>query len=373
MKIAVLGTRGIPNRYSGFEALAENLSGRLVERGHQVRVYCRRAFTRPDDVVDPRIRRVILPGLSNKYFDTLFHTFLSVLHVIFSDAEVILICNVANSPLAWIPRLFGKPTVLNVDGLDRKRRKWNWLGRSFLFLCEMISVFTPTRLVTDAQTVREYYRRRYRKSSTMIAYGSDVPAGCDGFDQFSLEPHKFILYVSRLEPENNPELVLRAYSKVQTSWPLVMVGGNTYNPAYVRYLKSLADSRVIFAGPVYGARYWALQTKAGMYVSACEVGGVHPALVEAMAAGNAIVYLDTPANRETTDGCAVAFRADATDLASKMTELIGDAGRRSALGRKAQQCAMRRFRWDRVTDQYESLFAELLGRTPDVEELPRAA
>lgn len=373
MKIALLGTRGIPNRYSGFETLAENLSQRLVERGHQVTVYCRRQFVRPDDVVDPRIRRVILPGLRSKYFDTLFHTFLSVLHVLFTDAEVILICNVANSPFAWISRLFGKPAVLNVDGLDRTRRKWNWLGRSFLFLCEMISVVTPTRLVTDAETVRQYYRKRYRKSSTMIAYGSDVPGNSDGLNRFPLHPRKFILYVSRLEPENNPELVLRAYREVQTDWPLVMVGGNAYQPSYVEYLQSLADSRVIFTGPVYGEGYWALQQNAGIYICACEVGGVHPALVEAMAAGNAIVYLDTPANRETTDGCAVAFGAAASDLATKLADLIGNPAARTELATRARQSANRRFRWDHITDQYESLFAEVLGRTTEAVKAPHAA
>src|SRR2546429_2422059 len=124
MKIAIIGTRGVPGRYGGFETLAEQLAVRLSDRGHQVSVYCRRAFTSPTDDFDPRARRIILPGLRSKHFDTVFHTLLSVLHVIGTDAEVALICNVANSPFAWIPRLFGIATVLNVDGLDRKRRKW---------------------------------------------------------------------------------------------------------------------------------------------------------------------------------------------------------------------------------------------------------
>src|ERR1700674_2046894 len=170
MNIVIVGTRGIPARYGGVETLADQLSKRLVERGHAVTVYCRKPFTSPDDVFDQRIRRVILPSLSSMHFDTLLHSFLSTVHVLFGDAEVVLICNVANSPLAWMPRLVGKPTALNVDGLDRKRRKGIFLGQWFLHLCELLSTYSPTRLVTDAGTIRDYFWNRYHKTSEMIAY-----------------------------------------------------------------------------------------------------------------------------------------------------------------------------------------------------------
>jgi glycosyltransferase involved in cell wall biosynthesis len=179
MKIAIIGTRGIPPRYGGFERLAEQLSIRLAARGHEVTVYCRRPFTTPEDVVPPGVRRVILPTISEKHLDTPFHTFLSVIHVLFTSADVVLICNVANGPLAWIPRLARKPTVLNVDGLDRKRRKWNLLARSVLYFCELTATFTPTRIVTDARLIQEYYWNRYRKRSTMIAYGAQIPPNND--------------------------------------------------------------------------------------------------------------------------------------------------------------------------------------------------
>ena len=361
MKIAILGTRGIPARYGGFETLADRLSRRLVERGHDVTVYCRKAFTRPGDVLDPRIRRVILPGLPSKHFDTLVHTFLSVIHVLFSRTEVILMCNVANSPFVWIPRLVGKPTALNVDGLDRKRRKWNFLGQWFLHFCEMLSAITPTRVVTDAKAIQDYYRRRYGKSSTMIAYGSDPPPGETNLNGFGLTRNHYILYVSRLEPENNPELVVRAYGQVKTDWPLVVVGGNAYDPAYADHLKSIADSRVIFTGGVYGDGYWALQKNAGLCIFASEVGGVHPALVEAMAARNAVLYLDTPENRETAGDCGLSFGSEA-ELAQKITSLTAQPQVLDDLADKAQQRAQQLFSWDRITTQYETLFSEMLKK-----------
>jgi len=361
MKIAILGTRGIPARYGGFETFAEQLANRLVARGEKVTVYCRKPFTRPDDEVDPRIRRVILPTVSNKFLDTAFHTLLSVFHVLFTDADVVLLCNVANSPLAWIPRLAGKPTVLNVDGLDRKRRKWNFVARSFLHFCEFLSAITPTRIVTDAQLIQDYYWRSYRARSAMIAYGAEVPPDCEHLQGFDLPEMKYILYVSRLEPENNPELLLRAYQAVDTDWPLVIVGGNPYDSAFVERLKSLADRRVIFLGGIYGKQYWQLLRNAGLYIFACEVGGVHPALIEAMAARNAVLYLDTPENRETAGDAGMPFQHDVEDLAARMTALLRDARLREGLARGARERAEATYGWDETAHKYQVLFAELAG------------
>ena len=362
MRVAILGTRGIPARYGGFETLADQLSKGLVERGYDVVVYCRKPFTAPDDTYDRRIRRVILPTISHKYFDTVFHTFLSVLHVLFTQTEAVLICNVANSPFAWIPRIVGKPTALNVDGLDRKRRKWNFLGQSFLHLCEAVSVFTPTRLVTDAVVVQQYYWTRYRKKSDMIGYGAEpLSTNTNHLGSFGLSSRRYILYVARLEPENNPELVIGAYRSLGTNWPLVIVGGNNYQPAYVRQLQSLADNRVIFTGPVYGDSYWSLQRNAGVFVFAGEIGGIHPALVEAMAAGNAILYLDTPANHETVRDCGISFRAEKGELATKIKELIAAPEQLTAFRERAQQVAREVYSWEKVVDQYERLFAEMLA------------
>lgn len=361
MKIAILGTRGIPARYGGFETFAENLANNLVANGEEVNVYCRRPFSTAEDMVDSRIRRTILPTISNKFLDTAFHTLLSVCHVIFTDADVVLICNVANSPLAWIPRLAGKPTILNVDGLDRKRRKWNFVARSFLHFCEFLAAITPTRIVTDAQFIREYYWRRYGVRSVMIAYGAHVPPDDGRLESFDLPLKKYILYVSRLEPENNPELVLRAYREVKTEWPLVVVGGNTYNSSFVDKLKSLADGRVIFLGPVYGPRYWQLLRNAGIYVFGCEVGGVHPALIEAMAARQPVLYLDTPENRETAHDSGIPFAAEVGDLASHIGSLLGDAALREKLAQRASERAEARFGWEQTTQKYQALFAEVTG------------
>ena len=362
MKIAILGTRGIPARYGGFETLAEQLANRMAERGHLVTVYCRRPFTRQDDVVKPGIKRVILPTISRKHFDTIFNTFLSVFHVGFIDVDAVLLCNVGNSPLAWIPRVLGKPTVLHVDGLDRKRKKWKWIARQYLLLCEFLSAYTPTRLLTDAAAIRDYYLSRYGKNSTMIAYGAEVPQLPQvpwHEHDFDLVQRRYILYVCRLEPENNPELVIKAYAKLRTDWPLVIVGDNKYTPGYVDRLKQLAGPNVRFVGATYGPRYWELQNNAGLFVSAFEVGGIHPSLVEAMAAGNTLLYLETMENHEAVGDAGVSFRPNVEELSAAMQNLLDDPQLRESFAHKALARATELYSWERIVDQYEQLFYDV--------------
>ena len=362
MKIAIVGTRGIPNRYGGFEQFAEKISSALSDRGHQVTVYCRKPFTTSSDEYDQRVHRVILTTIHQKHLDTWSSGLISAVHVAFRNCDVVLFCNVANSPFVWLPRVAGKPVVLNVDGLDRRRGKWNALGQAVLHLCEWISTFTPTRIVTDAKSIHDYYRDRHGAESTVIAYGADVPAGELNLDGYNLQRGRYVLYVSRLEPENNPELVLDAWRRVQTDWPLVMVGDNRYDDSYLERLKLLGDDRVRFTGAIYGDGYWALQKNAAVFIFACEVGGVHPALIEAMAAENAVLYLESPANSETAGDAAVPYRNSPVDLAEKLQRLLNDSGERQQWAERAVHRAQQLYRWDAVAEKYERLFQELLQR-----------
>jgi glycosyltransferase involved in cell wall biosynthesis len=364
LKIAIVGTRGIPNRYGGFEQFAEKVSSTLTHRGHEVTVYCRKPFTSPDDVYDRRVHRVILPTVHQKHLDTWSSGLISAVHVAFSENDMVLFCNVANSPFAWIPRLFGKPVVLNVDGLDRRRGKWNTFGQAALHICEWLSTFTPTRIVTDAESIHDYYRDRYGEDPSVIGYGSDMPEGDLSADGFNLQPGRYVLYVSRLEPENNPELVLAAWSKVQTDWPLVIVGDNRYDAGYLDRLKHQADGRVKFLGAIYGDGYWALQKHAGIFIFACEVGGVHPALIEAMAAGNAVLYLESPENNETAGDAAILYSKSADDLAAKLQLLLDEPAAREQWAARGIARANQLYRWDAVAEKYEKLFLQIIAQQP---------
>ncbi len=362
MNIAIVGTRGIPNRYGGFERFAEQISSRFADHGHRVTVYCRRAFTSPDDVYDHRVRRVIVPSLHQKHLDTWVSTFFAAVHVALTDNDVVLLCNVANAPFAYIPRLFGKPVVLNVDGLDRKREKWAGLGAQVLHFCEWMSSFSSNQLVTDAKAIHDYYLAKYGSESMVIGYGSEMPQQDYSLNGFNLESGRYVLYVSRLEPENNPDLVLRAWREVRSEWPLVVVGDNPYDRGYIERLRSLGDERVRFTGAIYGEGYWTLQKHAGVFVFACEIGGVHPALIEAMAAENAILYLDTPENSETAADAGLAYGKDEAELAAKLQLFVDSAESREQFAARAGQRARELYRWEAIAQKYEKVFAAVANK-----------
>jgi len=364
MKIAILGTRGIPSAYGGFETFAEELAARLVERGHRVTVYCRPhsvAFRPPHDTYRGA-RLIFLPTLRHKYLDTVTHSFFSVLHVLRRDEEIVLICNAANSIFSWMPRLAGKKTVVNVDGLERLRRKWNSIGRAYCRLSEWLSTFLPTAIVTDARTIQHYYRQRYGKDSWFIPYGalSLDGAGTSLLESFRLRPGGYLLYVSRLEPENNALLVVKAFERVQGDVQLAIVGDAPYAPKYIERVRSTRDPRVVFTGAVYGAGYRELLAHALFSVHATEVGGTHPALLEAMAAGKAVLYLDTAENREAAGEAGLPYAPSEEALAGRMERLIRGHDERRRLGELAQTRAREFFDWERVTDEYEKLFQQLV-------------
>lgn len=364
MKIAILGTRGIPANYGGFETFAEELSCRLVQNGHAVVVYGRTNIIRHTGGEYKGVRLVLLPTIPHKYFDTLAHTFLSVWHVLFQDVDVVLICNSANSILSFIPRLAGKKTVVNVDGLERKRAKWNWAGKTYYLLSEWLSTFLPNAMVTDAKTIAQYYLRRYGKHSYFIPYGADDQRLLSqaALERIGLEPEGYFLYVTRFEPENNPLLVVRAFEQVQTGKKLVIVGDAPYARDYIQELKSTSDPRILFPGAIYGAGYRELLSHAFCYIHATEVGGTHPALIEAMGCGRCVLYLDTVENREVAGDTSLPFRKSPEDLAAKIRTVLGNPGLREEQQTRARDRVRNHYRWDQVTLEYERLFRELLGQ-----------
>ena len=371
MKIAILGTRGIPANYGGFETFAEQLSTRLVTRGHEVTVYGRKHYSLSEDRVYQGVKLVILPTIRHKYFDTIIHTFLSVIHAVFHRYDVVLICNAANSVFAVFPRLFGMPTLVNVDGLERKRKKWNWLGRQYYLVSEWLSTFLPTAIVTDAQVIQDYYATRYKKDSSMIAYGADVErrAALEELEKFDLKPNQYVLYVSRLEPENNAHLVIEAYEKVVTDLPLVIVGGAPYAHDYIAKLKSTKDKRIKFLGFVFGEDYRALQQNAYCYVHATEVGGTHPALIEAMGAGNCALVLNTPENLEVMGDAGIKYDS-VKDLTKQLRRLLDNPTIISEYRARAMARVRARYDWEQITNQYEWLLAKLAGVATSEEPLP---
>ena len=370
MRIAILGTRGIPASYGGFETFAEHLATRLVARGHEVTVYCRAHYVSPRQMEYHGVRLKVLPTIRHKYLDTIVHTFLSAIHAVSARFDAALICNAANAPFSSLLRLTGTPVAINVDGLEHKRKKWNRLGRGYYQLAEYLSKLLPNEMVTDAQVIQDYYLARHNARSTMIAYGSEVERRPDRelVRKWRVEPNRYVLYVSRLEPENNAHLVIEAFKKVRTAYRLLVVGDAPYAEEYIKDLKARArgDKRIVFTGFVFGQDYRALQQNAYCYVHATEVGGTHPALLEAMGYGNCVLTLATPENLEVVGEAGVPY-SDEFDLTEKLQRVLRDGSLVHAYRQRAQVRIRTHYDWDRVVDQYEQLFARMCGKAIEFE------
>ncbi|SPE43518.1 Glycosyl transferase, group 1 [Candidatus Sulfopaludibacter sp. SbA3] len=357
MRIALLGTRGIPASYGGFETFAEELSVRLVERGHQVTVYCRERHSAP---IWRGVRLQYLPTIRHKYFDTLAHTWLSTLHLLEHRADAALYCNGANAIFTLLPRISRIPVALNVDGIERRRKKWNRLAKAWYFASEWLATFCPSIVVTDARTIQDYYREQWGKDSVFISYGAAIGRvpGTSVLEKLGLAPNGYFLYVSRMEPENHPLEVRQAFEKLATPMKLALIGDAPYAQEYIRRVRDTADPRILMPGAIYGEGYHELQSHSFAYIHATEVGGTHPALIEAMGRGALVLYRDTPENAEVTGDAGIPF--DSRDLPAKLASVVAMSEEsRAELRRRAMDRARERYSWDAVTTAYERLLGSL--------------
>ncbi len=355
--VAILGTRGIPANYGGFETFAEQLALRFVGDGVPVTVYGRSHFATAGKEWRG-IKLVTLPTIKSKYLDTVVHTVLSAVHLVLTGGpRDVLLCNAANAPVVPFLRLCGRRVVLNVDGLEWRRGKWGVLGRSWYRMGEWLSVRFASVLVTDAEEVRTYYRVRHDTDSVMVPYGAEqldrgaVPMPPEA----PIDPDSFVFYVSRWERENNPLLVARAHAATASGLRLVLLGNAAYDPELERDVHAAARADAILPGAVYGNGYRGLLVNARCYVHATEVGGTHPALVEAMGAGNLCLVLDTPENREVA-GDVAWYWTDEADLVLLLERAAGLAAPElEQLRETTREWAASRYSWSAVAAQYDAL------------------
>lgn len=365
MHIALLGTRGIPASYSGFETCVEQLGQRLVQRGHQVTVYCRSHYITYKGTSYKGMRLVKLPTIANKYLDTIVHSFLSSLHALTQHYDIALYFISGNSPVTWIPRLVGTKTILNVDGLDWKREKWPTFAKKYIRFAEFLATKLPNAYLTDSRVVQAYYRDRFGSEPPYIPYGSEVeivPPG-DTLARFGLEPGKYILFVGRLVPENCVHHLVEAFRELDTDLKCVIVGDAPYAANYITSLKASAkgDPRVIFTGYVFGKGYYEIGSNAYIFVETSGVGGTHPALVEAMAFGNCVVVHNTLENLETIGEAGFAYdgKMGADSLRQVLQRLLSEPDLVREYRQRAHQRARTHYTWEAVTDAYERLFYQL--------------
>jgi glycosyltransferase involved in cell wall biosynthesis len=326
----------------------------MVQRGHEVLVYCRSGHYAKHLTDYGGMQLRYLPSVHQKHLETLSHTALSALSVDRSSAVVCM--GVGNAPVVRALELRGKSCVFNVDGADWQRDKWGRIAKWYLRRCEKLAAGAGSVLIADARTVQEYYQEKYGRQAEYVAYGAEAPddRGTDVLDRFGLQPGSYPLFVGRLVPENGAHDFLEGVRLANLNCPAVVVGDAPFERAYVEQIRAAAPSGTIFTGYQFGSQYQQLTAHARLFVLAASVGGTHPVLIEQMAAGNCILARDTPSNREVLGDAGLLWNSP-EQLAEHLLHCWEDADLRRTLGRDAERRASAAYSWTAVTDRYIEL------------------
>lgn len=363
--VAFLGSRGVPARYSGFEVVVEELGKRLAARGHEVTVYNRLPhFGHPQPMWEG-MRIIGLPTVPTKSLDTIVHTTLSTIDAIRRRYDIIYLCGVGNAILGRVARACGMHVIINVDGADYSRKKWRGFARSWLQRSERWAVRSADCIIADNATIADRYEREYGMRPEHLSYGltvRDQPVRRGELERWGLQPDGYFLYVSRLTPENEAELLLRAYRRLGKSLPLVLVGDDRYEHAYRQRLKALANERVIFTGLQFADAYVELSQHARAFVMPATIEATRLVLLDQIGMGKAIIYNDCPATREVLGDAGLPFGPQ--DPEASLAEALRRAEEHpeecEAAGRRARARA-EKFRWESVVSRYEAIFDRILA------------
>jgi glycosyltransferase involved in cell wall biosynthesis len=364
LKIAIIGSRGYPYVYSGYETLIKELSERLVEKECEVTVYCHRNLfkEKPDHVNG--IKLVYIPTIETKSLSQLIHSFLSMCHAVVTDVDVIFAVNAANGPFGLISKMFRKPTAINVDGLEWLRPKWKGLGARYFKIAARLSTILFDQIINDSEEMRKVYLNMFKKESAVIAYGATVKKtdNLSLIQQWLIKPKEYYLVVGRMIPDNNADITVKGFLASNSTKKIVVVGDVFYKDNYADELKALKDDRLIFTGYVNDSKVLAtLYSHCYVYIHGHEFGGTNPTMIKAMAYGSAILALNTVFNKEmlNNESYGIYFEKSKEavrqqiDYADRHPKQIKKLRENSHLG------ITDKYNWDFITNQYLEVFRQL--------------
>lgn len=363
MKIALIGTRGIPAQYGGFETCAEELSQRLVQSGHEVWVYCRANYYshRPQEYL--RIKLIYINEPKSKFLETLVHTLKSLWHARRFPYDIILVFNSGNAPSLVLPLLYKKKVALHMDGMEWKRGKWGRLARSYHRFSRWLATKLPIDMINDSRELQKYYQSNFGKESTYLSYGAPIQSSQNPelLKQFDIEPGEYFFQLTRFEPENSPLLTVKAFERTNTSKKLVMVGGVTYPTPYAQEIHATQDNRIKLLGFLYDKDILReLYCNCYAYIHGNEVGGTNPALLEAMASGCFVICRDVAFNREVLRDAGIYYEKTVPNLTEKIQWALDNPDGMDKQKANAINIIKENYSWDKVAMDYTALFKKML-------------
>jgi len=364
LKIAIIGSRGYPHVYSGYETLIKELSERLVGRACEVTVYCHRNLFKEKPAVENGIKLVYVPTIETKSLSQLIHSFLSMCHAVVSDTDVIFAVNAANGPFGLISKLFRKPTAINVDGLEWLRPKWKGIGALYFKTAAKLATILYDQIINDSDEMRKVYLKVFKKESVVIAYGATIKKSNNPLliDQWPITAQKYYLVVGRMIPDNNADIIVKGFLASNSTKKMVVVGDVFYKDDYADKLKAIKDDRLIFTGYVYDSEILAaLYQNCYVYVHGHEFGGTNPTMIKAMAYGCAIMALNTLFNKEMLSNDIYGFYFEKNSEAVQLQIEYADQNpqKMKNLRHNAHLGVTDKYNWDCITDQYLEVFKRL--------------
>jgi glycosyltransferase involved in cell wall biosynthesis len=361
LRVAFIGGRGVVGKYSGVERYYEEIGRRLADKGHEITAYCRSHFT-PEIATYQGIRIVRLPTIRSKHLDTLVHTLLSTIHSCFGPYDIVHFHTLGPSLFSFVPRAFGKKTIVTVQGLDWQRKKWSPLARNCLKLGEWASARLPNQTIVVSHTLQARYFSRYQKQAAYVPNGTVFLEQRNGPDleALGLAPGQYVLFLGRFSPEKNCDLLIQAFEHTDTSMALALAGGSAHSDSYAAALRQHASPRIKFTGWLSGEVLDQVLTNAAVFVLPSDMEGLSLALLEAMGAGICVLASDIPENREVIDDAGFTFRAgDPRDLERMLTVLLSDPQIRATAGARARVRVQQHYLWDDIANQTEAIYLNL--------------
>jgi glycosyltransferase involved in cell wall biosynthesis len=356
-KIAIIGSRGYPYVYSGYETLVKAIAERMTERGVQVTVYCHSNLFDQQPSNLNGIKLVYIPTLQSKVLSQPIHSFMAFWHVVFSKADAVLVLNVSNGPFGLLTKLFGKPTLMNVDGMEWLRPKWKGFGATYFKWAAKMAVKFNDLLVTDATAMQTIYEEQFGAKSVVIAYGADSSLGAHEslLKTWGLHNRDFYLIVGRMIPDNNAHLLIEGFLKTNSTKKLVIVGDVPYKDAYATKIQSYTDPRLVYTGYVRSREVLAsLYQYCFAYLHGHEFGGTNPTLLKAMSNGCAVLALDTVFSREVLQNDQFGYYFSKNS--NSIQQLLQWAEQHHALLEERRAVISKgiteKYTWETVTDLY---------------------
>ena len=365
MKLAILGTRGIPARYGGFETFAEKLAIGLCERGFDVTVFCESGESAGPDVFQGVKLRYVSAAALGPLQTVLYD--LKCLWAARKGYDVVYMLGYGAAPFCVIPRLWGTEVWINPDGLEWARAKWGFVAKCYFRLMEWISLHAANRIIADAEAIASSLASRHGTLSacTVIPYGCEVieaPPPAELLSEWGLAPEDYYLVVCRLEPENHVLEILQAFQQSHSNKQLIVVGNHLTGTSYVTQLRTVQDPRIRMIGTVYdSAKLTCLRYHSFAYMHGHSVGGTNPSLLEAMGCGNLVFAHDNPFNRETLGSCGYFF-ANEMELAESIDLAEHDHAELARLRSASRSRAGANYRWPDIVSSYAELL-EQVGRS----------